>query len=145
MNTEKEIQTAAGAVVDEVTRDRQRRLDASGDERDRKRPLDSAGLAISLSLAMVVLTALNLSGYGLWPTVEEPTETERNRALEEELELMGLEIEALAEESGELPESIGELIPPATEGYSYQKLDGSRYRLSLTIDGRTRSVEGRVG
>lgn len=145
MNTEKEIRTAAGAVVDEVERDRQRRLGASSDGRDRKRPLDSAGLAISLILAMVVLTALNLSGNGLWPRVEEPTASERIRTLDEELELVGLEIEALAEESGELPESIGELIPPATEGYSYQKLDGARYRLSLTIDGRTRAVEGRVG
>ncbi len=144
MNSEQEIESAAQAAAGEARGDDERRRRAESQPRRKRPSLDSAVLAVSLTGVLVVFTALNLSGNGLLPKTPEPTEAQLLQSLDEELELLGLEIEAEMELTGELPDMIDYMVPPAFEAWSYEKLSADSYRLSLTIGGRTRSTEARV-
>jgi len=144
MNDEQEIESTAQAAAGAVQEERKRRRRAEAQPRRKRPPLDSPVLAVSLTVVLVVFTALNLSGNGLLPRTPEPTEAQLLQSLDEELELLGLEIEAEMELTGEVPELIEYMVAPAFESWSYQKLSADSYRLSLTMDGLTRSTEVRV-
>lgn len=143
MDQEREIGSAAQAAADMAREDRERRQRAES-QAGSGRSLDSPALAVGLTLVLVILTALNLTGNGLLPRTQEPSEAQEIWSLEEELDLLGLEIEAEMELTGEVPEEIDYLVPPVFDTWSYVKLAADRYRLSLTVDGRTLRTESRA-
>jgi hypothetical protein len=144
MDQEQEIGTIALAAADQAKEDRERRRRAESHTGRKRKPLDSPALAAALTVVLVIFTALNLSGHGLLPQTPEPTKAQQLRSLEQEIDLLGIEIEARTELTGEVPVAIDDLVPPALEAWSYEKLGPDRYRLSLTMDGRTLQSESRV-
>lgn len=137
MNKDTDIGAVARLAAREVKQDEARRRSEIRQQGEKRRRLDSPVLLAVLAAVCLLLTALNLSGYGLLPAVAEPTAAELDRSVKQEIEFLDMDIEAYQEAYGEVPETIDAFVPPYVEAWSYEKLGAGSYRLSLTMDGQT--------
>lgn len=139
-------------AMEEIARESTQEADFHEQEAERrqKRARRKRLAAAILLPLLVLLTALNLSGYGLF-TLDAPTARSPSEVQDISLQLLSDavdELEVLYAETGRYPARPALLGPEGAEDaddqpFSYELLGPNRYILSVSVDGQTLTFDSR--
>jgi hypothetical protein len=157
--SERELQEAASDLEDEIRRTAEElvtRLDSGRKKvkkterrdlkRDERRRTMMTVASVVLSLACVALTAMNLTATGPFARrAPALSESQVRQLVAGDLLFAVQEIEAVVEDTGEVPIDISSFDFASEPGWSYARIGKDVFLLSLSDDGFRASYDSRLG
>lgn len=145
---EEEIRKTAEDLVTRLDSGRKkvRKTERVDRKRDERRRTMMTVASVVLSLACVVLTALNLTGTGPFARrAPALSESQIQQLVAGDLLFAVQEIEAVVEDTGEVPMDISSFDFADEPGWSYARIGNDVFLLSLSDDGFRASYDSRLG
>lgn len=141
-----EVQRLTERAMERISRDRARQARQERDVRRQERSLVLGVIALAVLLpTLLLLTALNLSGYGPFRIdVPELTQAARMQQLHEAMSYAARELEAVRRRTGSYPVDLEPLAVADPAAWEYRRLRPDRYHLRLVRDELSLEYDSRL-